>query len=336
MKEICETLFCFWKKCFKYTNKKISQIEYTKMLPQTHQKKKANTEFFSPKEKDKSTLKFKETDLITTKLAIIEEEIVFPNKYLNLFESEPNFKFEFTKKNIISFFESEINDMTEYKTLINKDGFDIYIKESGSVFSSEFPMIKMFYKIPKSKFIKKDVNVKLIDQYMNVPEKRLSWDSAIRDYKIIERDKEKEEIYIAHYICKSPIMFVSERDVVDKRYDFYENDIYYDFSSSVKDDFIPLEENIVRMTDHCSMYKMYEEKDEFNFVSITQMDTKYKLPNAMLSYQLPLNYKKWYDSLINAINEETAQNEQIEQIEKSENSEQDEQSSERLTSSEQN
>ena len=336
MKEICETLFCFWRKCCKFGNKKTSQVEYTKMLPKIREKRKTNTEFFSQPSKENLTFKFKEGDKSTTKLTIVEEEIVFPNKYLNLFESEPNFKFEFTKKNIISFFESEINDTTEYKTLINKDGFDIYIKESGSVFSSEFPMIKMFYKIPKSKFIKKDVNVKLIDQYMNVPEKRLSWDSAIRDYKIIERDKEKEEIYIAHYICKSPIMFVSERDVVDKRYDFYENDIYYDFSSSVKDDYIPLEENIVRMTDHCSLYKMYEEKDEFNFVSITQMDTKYKLPNAMLSYQLPLNYKKWYDSLINAINEEIAQNEQIEQIEKSENSEQDEQSSERLTSSEQN
>ena len=336
MKEICETLFCFWRKCCKFGNKKTSQVEYTKMLPKIREKRKTNTEFFSQTSKENLTFKFKEGDKSTTKLTIVEEEIVFPNKYLNLFESEPNFKFEFTKKNIISFFESEINDTTEYKTLINKDGFDIYIKESGSVFSSEFPMIKMFYKIPKSKFIKKDVNVKLIEQYMNVPEKRLSWDSAIRDYKIIEKDKEKEEIYIAHYICKSPIMFVSERDVVDKRYDFYENDIYYDFSSSVKDDYIPLEENIVRMTDHCSMYKMYEEKDEFNFVSITQMDTKYKLPNAMLSYQLPLNYKKWYDSLINAINEEITQNEQIEINEKSENSEQDEQSSERLTSSEQN
>ena len=131
-------------------------------------------------------------------------------------------------------------------------------------------------------------------------------------------------------------MFVSERDVVDKRYDFYENDVYYDFASSVKEDYIPIEENIVRMTDHCSLYKMYEEKENFNFISIYQMDTKYKLPNAMLSYQLPINYKKWYDSLINAINEEITQNEQIELNEKSENNEQDEQSSERLTSSEQN
>ena len=305
------------------------------MLPKIRVKSKKSKDSFATSSNEENTLQFKDSDS-NTKLSIVEEEIIFPSKYLNSTESDPNFKFEFTKKKLIEFFESEIKDTTHYKPLVNKNGFDIYIKESGSIFSSEFPMIKMFYKIPKSKFIKKDVNVKLIEQYMNVPEKRLSWDSAIRDYKIIERDKEKEEIYVAHYICKSPIMFVSERDVVDKRYDFYENDIYYDFSSSVKDDFIPLEENIVRMTDHCSLYKMYEEKDEFNFVSITQMDTKYKLPNAMLSYQLPLNYKKWYDSLINAINEETAQNEQIEQIEKSENSEQDEQSSERLTSSEQN
>ena len=189
-------------------------------------------------------------------------------------------------------------------------------------------MIKMFYKIPKSEFKIKNVNIKLIDKYMNNPEKRLSLDNSIKNYKIIE--KEKDEIYLLHYICKSPMIFVSERDVVDKRFDFYENDIYYDFSSSVKDDYIPLEENIVRITDHCSLYKMYEEKDSFHFISITQVDTKYNLPNAMLSFQLPINYKKWYDSLINIMNEGSELNDQSEQ------SEQSEQSNETLNSSEQN
>ena len=131
-------------------------------------------------------------------------------------------------------------------------------------------------------------------------------------------------------------MFMSEREVVEKRYDFYENDIYYDFSSSVKEDYIPIDENIVRITDYCSLFKMYEENDNFYFVSITQLDTKYKLPNVMLSYQLPINYKKWYDSLVNAINELNESNEHLEQNEQSEKSEQDEQSSERLTSSEHN
>jgi len=337
MKEICEGLFRFWRKCCKFARKQTGQIEYTKMLPKIREKKKANnSEFFSPQLKENNTLKFKERETFTTKLSIIEEEkeILFPPKYLNLFELEPNFKFEFTKKNIINFIESEIDDNTNYKPLINKDGFDIYIKESGSIFNPEITIIKLLYKIPKSKFLKKEINIKVLAQYMNIPEKRILWDTSLKLYKIIE--KKKEDIYLLHYILKSPIVFVSDRDVVEKRYDFYENDIYYDFSSSIKDDYIPVEENIVRMTDHFSIYKMYEEKEYFYFTSITQMDTKYKLPNAMMSYQLPLNYKKWYDSLINAINEESAPKEQIEQNEKSENSEQDEQSSERLTSSEHN
>jgi len=247
-----------------------------------------------------------------------------------LYESDFNFKFEFTKKNIINFIETEINDKTEYKPLVNKEGFDIYIKESGSIFSSEIPMIKMFYKLPKTKFKKNDTNVKLLEQYMDIPAKRLSWDSSIKEYKIIEKNKSKEEIYLLYTIYKSPIIFVSERDIIEKRYDFFENGIYYDFASSVKDDYAPINENIVRITNHCSMYKMYEEGENFNFISISQIDTKYKLPKAMLSYQLPINYKKWYDSLLNSINDEIEINEQ------SDLSEQNEQSSERLTSSEKN
>ena len=163
-------------------------------------------------------------------------------------------------------------------------------------------MVKMFYQIPKSSFKSKDINVKLIDEYMNNPEKRLSWDTTLTEYKILE--KEKNDVYIVHYICKSPLPFMSEREIIDKRYDFYENDIYYDFSSSVKDDFIPLDEDVVRITDLCSMYKIYEEGDFFNIISITQLDTKYNLPNSLLSFQLPVSYKKWYDALVNGINED--------------------------------
>ena len=137
---------------------------------------------------------------------------------------------------------------------------------------------------------------------MNDPEKRLKWDNSIREYKIFER--QNNEVYLLYYICKSPMLFVSERDIVDKRYDFYVNDIYYDFSSSVKDEFVPIDEDIVRMTDHCSVCKMFEENNNFNIISITQVDSKYSLPNAMLSVQLPIKYKEWYDSLIKAINDE--------------------------------
>ena len=334
MKDICEFIYSFFLKCFRSENKKENQVEYKKMLPKIRVKSKKSKDSFATSSNEENTLQFKDSDS-NTKLSIVEEEIIFPSKYLNSTESDPNFKFEFTKKKLIEFFESEIKDTTHYKPLVNKNGFDIYIKESGSIFSSEFPMIKMFYKIPKSNFKTKEVNIKLIDKYMNVPKKRLSWDTSIKYYEIIEnlKSKENEEVYLLHYICNSPMFFVSERDVVEKRYDFYENNIYYDFSSSVKENYIPIEENIVRITDHCSLYKMYEEKEYFNFISITQVDTKFKTPNAMLSYQLPNNYKKWYDSLFNAINE---QNKENDKPEASEQNEQDEQSSERLTSSETN
>ena len=309
MKDCCDYLYSLWKKCFKYTNKKLVQVEYTKMIPKNIQQKKINSEFFSPQSKEKkTTINFKETDSSTNKLTIIDDEIIFPQRYLNDYELDPSFKFEFTKKNIISFFESEIADKILFKSLVNKDGFDIYIKESGTIFHKEHPMVKMFYKLQKSSFYNKDINIKIIDEYMNNPEKRLSWDTSLTDYKIIER--EKEDVYILHLISKSPLPFMSQREVVEKRYDFYENDIYYDFSSSVKDDFIPLDEDAVRITDHCSMYKIYDEGDYFSIVSITQMDTKYNLPNSLLSYQLPISYKKWYDSLINSINEDSQQNQE--------------------------
>ena len=91
------------------------------------------------------------------------------------------------------------------------------------------------------------------------------------------------------------MIFVSERDVVDKRHDFYEKDIYYDFSSSVNDDLVAIEEGVVRITNHCSVCKIYEEEDSFSIISITQVDSKFNVPPAMLSVQLPIKYKDWYD-----------------------------------------
>ena len=334
MGDICESIYYYFLKCFRSENKKENQVEYTKMLPKIRVNSRKSKSSFVSSLNEENTLKFKDSDS-NIKLSIVEEKIIFSSEYLNSTESDSNFKFEFTKKNLIEFFETEIKDTDKYKLLVNKNEFDIYIKESGSIFSSEFPMIKMFYKIPKSTFKTKEVNIKILDEYMNIPSKRLEWDKSIKDYKIIKNinSKENEKIYLLHYICKSPMILVSERDVVEKRYDFYEKDIYYDFSSSVKDDYIPLGDNIVRITDHCSLYKMYEEKDYFNFISITQVDTKFNMPNSVLSYQLPNNYKIWYDSLFKAINE---QNKENDKPESSEPNELDEPSSERLTSSETN
>ena len=296
MKEICEKIFCFWKKWCKKKDNSYVSIESSKLI--SSEKKEDNySNITHIQQIENTSFKEKKKEIEMSTALPIEEDLIFPLKYLNDTETNPNFTFEFSKEKIIAFIEEQINDDKSFISLVNKDGFDIYIKNSGSIFCSEFPMIKMFYKIPKSVFTREGVTVKIIDEYMNIPEKRLKWDKSIKDYKIVERHN--EEVYILYYLCKSPMLFVSERDVVDKRYDFYVNDIYYDFSSSTKNDIYPVEDDIVRITDHCSVCKIFEENDYFNIISITQVDTKFNVPPAMLSVQLPIKYKDWYDSLAN-------------------------------------
>ena len=300
MKVICENIFCFWRKWCKKKNDALVIIESTKML-ESHKEQENYSTITSSQQIENSSFNPQNKEMEMSTALPIAEDIIFPLKYLNSTETDQSFKFEFTRENIISFIEEQINDNNSFRSLVNKNDFDIYIRESGSIFSSEFPMIKMFYKIPKSIFTRSGVTVKLIDDYMNDPEKRLKWDKTIRHYKIVER--QNNEVYLLHYIIKSPMLFVSERDIIDKRFDFYQNDIYYDFSSSVKDDLIPIEEGVMRITDHCSVCKIYEENDFFNIISITQVDSKFNVPPAMLSVQLPIKYKDWYDAMINEINE---------------------------------
>ena len=301
MKDLCERFFCFWRNWCKRPKESLVSIESSKLI-ENQKEAEQYSNITASQQIENTTFNEKKEIEMSTALPLEEENTIFPQKYMNLTETSPDFKSIFTKEKMIKFIEELINDNTSFTPLINKNGFDIYIKESGSIFSSQFPMIKMNYKIPKSSFTRQNVTVKLIDEYMNDPEKRLKFDNTIRAYKIIERIN--KEVYLLHYICKSPMIFVSERDVVDKRYDFYEGDVYYDFSSSTKDDLIPLDENIVRITDHCSVCKIFEDNDGFNIVSITQVDTKFNMPPAVMKTQLPTRYKEWYDALVNEINKE--------------------------------
>jgi hypothetical protein len=268
----------------------------------TNEKEADNYSSIQPSQQiEISTFKPKDTTIEVSTALPIEEDTIFPERYLNNIEKDPSFKFDFSKNKLIEFIEEQINNKETFKPLVNKNGFDIYINNSGSIFNQKIPVIKMFYKIQKSSFTRKDVTVKTIDEYMNVPEKRLKFDTSLKDYQILER--KNDEIYLLHYICKSPMMLVSERDVVDKRFDFYENDIYYDFSSSVNDDLISKDKSITRMFDHYSVCKIYEDNDNFHIISISQIDSKFNMPPALLSVQLPTRYKTWYDALVKEINQ---------------------------------
>ena len=102
MKELCETIFCFWRKCCKQTNTKIVPIESGTMINKNKDQQTLYSKLVSPNLNEKNVFKFKEAEMST---ALTIEEVIFPLKYLNITEANPSFNFDFTKDKIISFIE---------------------------------------------------------------------------------------------------------------------------------------------------------------------------------------------------------------------------------------
>jgi hypothetical protein len=67
---------------------------------------------------------------------------------------------------------------------------------------------------------------------MYKPDKRKKWDDCYKDLKKLEGN---DDVYVIKSVLKSPIFIVSERDVIEKRIEFIDENIYYCFSSSLED-----------------------------------------------------------------------------------------------------
>lgn len=93
----------------------------------------------------------------------------------------------------------------------------------------------------KKKEFNPGTTIKILDFFMNDIEARKKWDASLKSFKRIEGNK---SVYILHSVSHKPSFFISEREVIDKRFDFYVNDVYYDFSSSV-DDSVSRNKNII-------------------------------------------------------------------------------------------
>ena len=98
------------------------------------------------------------------------------------------------------------------------------------------------------------------------------------------------------------MFLVSERDIVEKRYDFYYNGSYYNYESSVNDKFLPPEEGVTRIFDIISLQEIHDEGDNFVFRTITQMDAKVSLPQSLINTTLSGKLKNFYEGIIKAMN----------------------------------
>ena len=206
------------------------------------------------------------------------------------------------EKYVLNLIEKEFKDNnSEYKEIFNKDGLYLSIKESGTVFNSVIPIIKMIYTIPKSEF-KKGTTQKKIVFCMRDPETRMKWDKKFKEFYTMENG---EICKIVYSRMNRPIFFISERDTIEKRYEFYINGNYYSYTSSVDDDscekfhVIP---DVERLMNFFSTYNIEEDDDNFYFKTLNQLDYKMNTPNQLLGVTLPTNLKDWYKKLREMIN----------------------------------
>lgn len=71
----------------------------------------------------------------------------------------------------------------------------------------------------------------------------------------------------------SPIFFISEREVINKRILFFHNGASYNLSTSI-DDYVEINPDVVRCQTYINSLIISEDENNFYFNSLTQLDPK--------------------------------------------------------------
>ena len=113
MKDLCERFFCFWRNWCKRPKESLVSIESSKLIE--NQKETEQYSNIIPSQQiENTTFNEKKEIEMSTALPLEEDNTIFPQKYMNLTESSPNFKSIFTKEKMINFIEELINDKTSF------------------------------------------------------------------------------------------------------------------------------------------------------------------------------------------------------------------------------
>ena len=230
----------------------------------------------------------------------IDSTEVFDKKWYSDLEKD---KIIYSKRSIIAFIRSCFDEKnTEFIQLYNKDPLIIAINSKGTFLSNEFQVVRSIYTVNKSIYPPK-TSIRMIAKYLNFIKERSSWDTQLKSYKIIEGTENGSEVKcIVQNWLKSPMFLVSERDIIDKRYEFFYEGKFYSCESSVNDDYYPLEENVTRINDIISIEELYEENENIVLKAITQMNTKVSLPQAIVNATLAKKLLDFYKGLADAMN----------------------------------
>ena len=168
------------------------------------------------------------------------------------------------------------------------------MNSAGSIINKQFPVVRLSTFLDKSALPPETTLTKLVE-YMTGIEKRPKWDTGFKEYKNLEAT---DKYSVLFSWMKKPVFFISERDGIDKKADFFFDKEFYSFSSSVSDDYIPMNKDVTRITDIIFAYHIYEDDKKFYIRSLSQIDFKMNVPQSLLNVTLPMKMKEWFKSMI--------------------------------------
>jgi len=221
--------------------------------------------------------------------------LIFPKKYIR--QDEIN-KITFTDEGIKNF----INDLISLNYVEKFKNEDLKISEleysiiNQNIFNLRCEAIK-----PKSLFKNKVPSLKEIRDAIYIPEQRLEWDKNTKSIDLLEQIDDKT--VIVQSITQKLLAFISERELIEKRYEYYIGDNqYYNFASSVPDELYPPQSEPVRCTSYISVFIIKEDENNFIFDSFNQIDIKMNVPQNLITISFPIKMKEFFNKLIEYIN----------------------------------
>ena len=200
----------------------------------------------------------------------------------------------FTKRNLIESFDKYWK-LDKYKKIWDKDNLIIEINSEGTDINNKFHLIKVSCK-QKKEIFKEKADIQTLFDFLYIPDLRLKWDKLLKNLEIL--DGKNESNYVISTLAKSPMFLISERDSIEKKFIFKNNDgnIMYAISSSVPDNLYEIKKDVVRIINYFNYYKIVDEGDYFGFYSLNQSDLKMPIPQFLINVTLPTTTKSWQTS----------------------------------------
>lgn len=124
----------------------------------------------------------------------------------------------------------------------------------------------------------------------------------MKEFERIETINNNPNTFLFHVWCKSPIVLISERDFLEKRFQIVEDNFAYLFSFQAPNEFLPENKKVIRCINYFNIQLIEERKDYWLLTNLGQSDLKMPIPESFLNFTLAPKFNSWYESYVKFLN----------------------------------